>query len=255
VQVWQSRPLEEVYPIVYFDALWGKVRENGQVTKVAVYLALGITMAGQKEVLGMWAANSEGAKFWLHVLTEMKNRGVRDIFIGCVDGVKGFPEAMEAVFPATAVQLCLVHMVRHSLSYVGWKERKAVAVDLKAIYRAATEAEAEAALRAFEQKWDRKYPSISKSWRTHWPELIPFLRYPAEIRKAMYTTNAIESVNRSLRKISKNRGVFPNQESLLKLYYLALERIVKKWTMPIYNWPDALNRFVIEFGDRVPRLD
>jgi putative transposase len=255
VQVWQNRALEDVYPIIYFDALWSKVRENGPVAKVAVYLALGITMAGQKEVLGMWAANSEGAKFWLHVLTELKNRGVRDIFIGCVDGLKGFPEAMETVFPATQVQLCLVHMVRHSLSYVGWKERKAVAADLKAIYRAATEAEAEQALRAFEQKWDRKFPSISKSWRTHWPELITFLKYPAEIRKAIYTTNAIEAVNRSLRKISKNRGVFPNQESLLKLYYLALVRIVKKWTMPIHNWPEALNRFVIEFGDRVPRLD
>jgi len=255
VQVWQNRLLEDVYPIVYFDALWSKVRENGPVAKVAVYLALGITMAGQKEVLGMWAANSEGAKFWLHVLTELKNRGVRDIFIGCVDGLKGFPEAMEAVFPATQVQLCLVHMVRHSLSYVGWKERKAVAVDLKQIYRAATEPEAEQALRAFEQKWDRKYPSISKSWRTHWPELITFLKYPAEIRKVIYTTNAIESVNRSLRKISKNRGVFPNQESLLKLYYLALERIVKKWTMPIHNWVGALNRFALEFGDRMPRLD
>jgi putative transposase len=255
VQIWQNRPLEEVYPIVYFDALWGKVRENGQVIKVAVYLALGITMAGQKEVLGMWAANTEGAKFWLHVLTELKNRGVRDIFIGCVDGLKGFPQSMEAVFPATQVQLCLVHMVRHSLSYVGWKERKAVAHDLKRIYRAATVSEAEQALRDFEGKWDRKYPSISKSWRTNWPELITFLKYPDDIRKVLYTTNAIESLNRSLRKISKNRGVFPNQESLLKLYYLALERIAKKWTMPIYNWCAALNRFVIEFGDRVPRPD
>jgi putative transposase len=254
VQVWQNRPLEEVYPIVYFDALWGKVRGNGPVVKVAVYLALGITMTGHKEVLGMWAADTEGAKFWLHVLTELKNRGVRDIFIGCVDGLKGFPEAMEAVFPATQVQLCLVHMVRHSLRYVGWKERKVVAADLKTIYRAATVAEAEQALAEFEQKWDRKYPSIGKSWRTHWPELITFMKYPAEIRKAIYTTNAIESVNRSLRKISKNRGVFPNQESLLKLYYLALERIAKKWTMPIHNWGEALNRFVIEFGDRVPQL-
>jgi putative transposase len=255
VQIWQNRPLEEVYPIVYFDALWGKVRENGQVIKVAVYLALGITMAGQKEVLGMWVANTEGAKFWLHVLTELKNRGVRDIFIGCVDGLKGFPQSMEVVFPATQVQLCLVHMVRHSLSYVGWKERKAVAHDLKRIYRAATVSEAEQALRDFEGKWDRKYPSISKSWRTNWPELITFLKYPDDIRKVLYTTNAIESLNRSLRKISKNRGVFPNQESLLKLYYLALERIAKKWTMPIYNWCAALNRFVIEFGDRVPRPD
>jgi putative transposase len=255
VQVWQNRGLEEVYPIVYFDAIWSKVRDNGPVVKVAVYLALGITMAGQKEVLGMWAANTEGAKFWLHVLTELKNRGVRDIFIGCVDGLKGFPEAMQAVFPATQVQLCLVHMVRHSLTYVGWKERKEVAADLKVIYRAATVAEAEQALAAFERKWDRKYPSISKSWRTHWPELITFLKYPAEIRKAIYTTNAIESLNRSLRKISKNRGVFPNQESLLKLYYLALERIAKKWTMPIHSWTQALNRFVVEFGDRVPPLD
>jgi len=255
VKIWQDRPLEEVYPIVYFDALWGKVRDNGAVAKVAVYLALGITMTGQKEVLGMWAAQSEGAKFWLHVLTELKNRGVRDIFIGCVDGIKGFPEAMEAVFPATEVQLCLVHLVRHSLSYVGWKERKAVAEDLKAIYRAATEPEAERALQAFEQKWDRKYPSISKSWRTHWPQIITFLKYPAEIRKAIYTTNAIESLNRSLRKVSKNRGVFPNQESLLKLYYLALERIAKKWTMPIHNWSQALNRFAVEYGDRMPPLN
>ena len=205
VQLWQNRPLEEVYPIVYFDAIWSKVRESGPVTKVAVYVALGITMSGQKEVLGMWVANTEGAKFWLHVLTELKNRGVRDIFIGCVDGLKGFPEALEVVFPATQVQLCLVHMVRHSLSYVGWKERKAVAVDLRQIYRAATVAEAEQALRAFEEKWDRKYPSISKRWRTHWPELITFLKFPAEIRKVIYTTNAIRSVNRSLRKISKNR--------------------------------------------------
>ena len=255
VQVWQNRPLEEVYPIVYFDALWSKVRDNGPVAKVAVFLALGITLAGQKEVLGMWVASTEGAKFWLHVMTELKNRGVRDIFIGCVDGLKGFPEAMEVVFPATQVQLCLVHMVRHSLSYVGWKERGAVAADLRPIYRAATEAEAEQALRAFEQKWDRKYPSISKSWRTHWPELITFLKYPAEIRRVIYTTNALESLNRSLRKISKNRGVFPHQASLLKLYYLALERIAKRWTMPIPNWREALNRFALEFGERMPRLD
>jgi putative transposase len=254
VKLWQNRALEEVYPIVYFDALWSKVRDEGPVVKVAVYVALGITMSGQKEVLGMWVANSEGAKFWLHVLTELKNRGVRDIFIGCVDGIKGFPEAMPAVFPATQVQLCLVHMVRNSLSYVGWKERKAVAADLKLIYRAATLAEAEQALADFELKWDRKYPSISKSWRTHWPDLITFLKYPAEIRKAIYTTNALESVNRSLRKVSKNRGVFPHQDSVLKLFYMALERAAKKWTMPIHNWSQALNQFAIEMGDRMPRL-
>lgn len=255
VKAWQSRPLEEVYPIVYFDALWGKVRENGQVAKVAVYLALGIKMDGNKEVLGMWSATSEGAKFWLHVLTELKNRGVKDIFIGCVDGIKGFPEAMEVVFPQTKMQLCLVHMVRHSLSYVGWKDRKAVATDLKKIYRAATAAEAEVELTAFEEKWGRKFPSIGKSWRSHWAELVMFMSYPAEIRKAIYTTNAIESLNRSLRKISKNRGLFPNQESMFKLYYLALERIAKKWTMPIRNWNEALNRFVMEFGDRVPPME
>ncbi len=255
VQLWQNRALEEVYPIVYFDALWTKTKETGTVKKVAVYLALGITMSGQKEVLGMWAANSEGAKFWLHVLTELKNRGVRDIFIGCVDGIKGFPEAMESVFPLTRIQLCLVHMVRHSLSYVSWKERKEVATDLKAIYRSATVSEAEQALENFTEKWDRKYPSISKSWRANWSELITFFDYPPEIRKVIYTTNAIEGVNRSLRKISKNRGVFPHQQSVFKLYYLALERIAKKWTMPIQNWTQALNRFAIEFEDRMPRLD
>jgi putative transposase len=255
VQAWQNRPLEEIYPIVYFDALWGKVRDNGQVAKVAVYLALGITLAGHKEVLGMWTANTEGAKFWMHVLTELKNRGVKDIFIGCVDGLKGFPEAMGVVFPLTQVQLCLVHMVRHSLSYVGWKERKAVSQDLKAIYRAATETEAEQALSAFEEKWGRKFPAIGKSWRVHWAELVTFMKYPAEIRKVIYTTNAIESVNRSLRKITKNRGVFPSTEALLKLYWLALERAAKKWTMPIHNWHEARNRFSLELGDRVPQPD
>lgn len=254
VKSWQNRPLEAVYPIVYFDALWGKVREDGQVNKVAVYLALGINMEGQKEVLGMWAAASEGSKFWLQVLTELKNRGVKGIFIGCVDGIKGFPEAMESVFPATKMQLCLVHMVRHSLSYVGWKERKAVAADLKPIYQAATLAQAEAALEAFEAKWGEKYPSIPKSWRAHWPELVTFLSYPEEIRRVIYTTNAIESLNRSLRKISKNRGLFPSQQSMFKLFYLALERIAKKWTMPIQNWSQALNRFALEFGDRVPPM-
>lgn len=208
VIAWQNRPLEEVYPIVYFDALWGKIRENGQVEKVAVYLALGVNMEGKKELLGMWVAQSEGAKFWLHVLTELQGRGVKDMFIACVDGIKGFPQAMETVFPKTQVQLCLVHMVRHSLSYVSYKERLAVAKDLKLIYRAMTEPEAEQALQSFEEKWGQKYPSIGKSWRAHWPELITFLKYPAEIRKAIYTTNAIESLNRSLRKISKTRGVF-----------------------------------------------
>ena len=253
VLAWQNRPLEEVYPIVYFDALWSKVREDGQVAKVAVYLALGINAAGNKEVLGMWIARTEGAKFWLHVLTELKNRGVKDIFIGCVDGLKGFPEAMEAVFPRTKVQLCLVHMVRQSLCYVGYKERKEVAGDLKEIYRAATVELAETALTAFATKWDKKFPSIGRSWRSNWAQLITFLDYPPEIRKVLYTTNAIESVNRSLRKISKTRGVFPNQDALLKLYFMAMDRITKKWTRPLVDWAGALNRFTIEFGDRVPK--
>src|SRR5258706_623707 len=255
VKAWQARPLDPLYPILYLDCIHIKVRDTGAVRVKAVYLAIGVNLAGHKEVLGLWIAQTEGAKFWLQVVTELKNRGVQDIFIACVDGLKGFPEAIEAVYPKASVQLCIVHMVRNSLNFVGWKERKDVALDLKQIYRAATVAEAEQALSRFEQKWDRKYPSISKSWRTHWPELITFLKYPAEIRKAIYTTNAIESLNRSLRKISKNRGVFPNTESLLKLYYLALERIAKKWTMPIHNWPEALNRFALEFGERIPQPD
>jgi len=254
VKLWQNRSLEDVYPIVYFDSLFTKIRDNGTVKNMAVYIALGVTMKGHKEVLGMWIADTEGAKFWLHVLTELKNRGVRDIFIGCVDGLKGFPEAIQSVFPATQIQLCIVHMIRNSLHYVGWKERKAVAADLKSIYQAATQEQAEQALEEFAAKWDQKYPSISKSWRTHWPELMTFLKYPSDIRKAIYTTNAIEALNRSLRKVSKTRGLFPSRHSALKLYYLALENISKKWTMPIRNWTGALNRFAIEFEDRMPEL-
>lgn len=253
VLVWQSRPLEEVYPIVYFDALWSKVRENGQTEKLAVYLALGITMEGKKELLGMWTAQSEGAKFWMHILTELQGRGVKDMFIACVDGLKGFPEGMETVFPKTQVQLCLVHMVRHCLSYVGWKERRAVAQDLKAIYTALNEEQAEVALETFAAKWGERFPSIVKSWRANWTELVTFLKYPAQIRRAVYTTNTLESLNRSLRKISKTRGAFPNKEALLRLYYLALERISQKWTLPMANWHDALNCFIVQFADRVPK--
>ena len=253
VVLWQSRALEEVYPIVYFDALWSKVRENGQTQKVAVYLVLGITLEGKKDLLGMWAAETEGAKFWMQIMNDLQVRGVKDMFIACVDGLKGFPEAMEVVFPKTQVQLCLVHMVRHSLSYVGWKERAKVAADLKRIYTATNEAEAEQALQEFEEKWGKSFPTIARSWRAHWNELIMFLKYPPEIRKVIYTTNMVESVNRSLRKISKTRGAFPNKESLLRLYYLGIERIARKWTMPIANWHGALNRFTIEFGDRVPK--
>ncbi|MFA5243364.1 MAG: IS256 family transposase, partial [Sulfuricella sp.] len=193
------------------------------------------------------------AKFWLQVVTELKNRGVQDIFIACVDGLKGFPEAIEAVFPKTAVQLCIVHLVRYSLNYVSWKLRKAVAADLRTIYSAATVEEAEAKLAEFEEKWGEAYPSIVLSWRRNWERIIPFFDYPPEIRKVIYTTNAIESVNMSLRKITKNRGSFPSDEALLKLFYLALQNISQKWTMPIRDWKAALNRFTIQFDDRMPQ--
>lgn len=253
VRTWQSRPLDALYPIVYLDCIHVKVRDNGTVRTKAVYLALGINLAGEKELLGIWIAQTEGAKFWLQVVTELKNRGVADIFIACVDGLKGFPEAIEAVFPKTAVQLCIVHMVRYSLNYVSWKLRKDVATDLRAIYTAATSDEAERQLDAFDAKWGEAYPSIIQSWRRNWARIIPFFDYPPEIRKVIYTTNAIESVNMSLRKVSKNRGSFPSDDAVLKLYYLALENISKKWTMPIRDWKAALNRFTIQFEDRMPQ--
>lgn len=251
VRAWQSRPLEEIYPIVYFDALFGKIKEDGRIKKKAVYVALGITMEGQKELLGLWIAENEGAKFWLNVLTELKNRGVKDIFISCIDGLKGFPGAIESVFPLCKVQLCIVHMVRNSLRYVSFKDRKAVAAGLKEIYQAASEDEASLNFLSFGEKWDTKYPSISKSWQKNWEAIIPFFEYPPEIRKVIYTTNAIESLNRSLRKVTKNRGVFPSEEALIKLFYLALKNISQKWTMPIRNWKSALNRFAIEFEERL----
>ncbi len=252
VIAWQSRPLEAIYPILYLDALFVKVRDEGRVVKKAVYLALGINLDGEKELLGMWLARSEGSKFWLGVLTELRNRGVDDIFICCVDGLSGFEEAIEAVFPETIVQLCIVHMVRNSLRFVTWKDRKAVAKDLKPIYRSATEQEAELALAHFAELWDGPYPMISRSWRLHWDRIVPFLAYPPEIRKVIYTTNAIESLNRQLRKILKTRGALPSDAALLKLLYLALDKIARKWTMPIRDWRAALNRFAIEFEGRVP---
>ena len=250
VKTWQSRPLDPIYPIVYLDCIHVKIRE-GAVRVKAVYLAIGVTMTGEKEVLGLWLSQTEGAKFWLQVVTELRNRGVQDIFIACVDGLKGFPEAIEAVFPKTTVQLCIVHMVRHSLNYVSWKRRPEVAADLKRIYQSATAEEAELRLGEFEAKWDAEYLPISQSWRRNWPRLIPFFDYPPEIRKVIYTTNAIESVNMSLRKLTKNRGSFPSDEALLKLFYLALRNISQKWTLPIRDWKAALNRFTIEFGERI----
>lgn len=255
VRSWQARPLAALYPIVYLDALFVKVRDveqGGRVVKKAVYLALGINLDGEKELLGLWIAQSEGAKFWLGVLTELKNRGLEDIFICCVDGLSGFEEAIEAVYPQTIVQLCIVHMVRNSLKFVTWKDRKQVAQDLKAIYRATTVEEAQQQLARFAETWDGKYPTISRSWRLHWDRITPFFAYPPEIRKVIYTTNAIESLNRSLRKVLKTRGALPSDESVLKLLYLALARISKRWTMPIRDWKAALNRFVIEFEGRVP---
>ena len=253
VKAWQARPLDPVYPIVYLDCIHVKVRE-GAVRVKAVYLAIGVTMTGEKEVLGLWFAQTEGAKFWLQVVTELRNRGVQDIFIACVDGLKGFPEAIEAVFPKAAVQLCIVHMVRHSLNYVSWKRRAEVAADLKRIYQSATADEAEQRLGEFEAKWDAEYLPIGQSWRRNWARLIPFFDYPPEIRKVIYTTNAIESVNMSLRKLTKNRGSFPSDEALLKLFYLALRNISQKWTMPIRDWKAALTRFTIQFEERLPQL-
>lgn len=253
VKAWQSRPLDPIYPIIYLDCIHVKVRE-GAVRVKAVYLAIGVTMAGEKEVLGLWLAQTEGAKFWLQVVTELRNRGVQDIFIACVDGLKGFPEAIEAVFPRAAVQLCIVHMVRHSLNYVSWKRRPEVAADLKRIYESATADAAEQRLGEFEAKWDNAYLPISQSWRRNWLRLIPFFDYPPEIRKVIYTTNAIESVNMSLRKLTKNRGSFPSDEALLKLFYLALRNISQKWTMPLRDWKSALNRFTIQFEERIPQL-
>jgi putative transposase len=249
VKAWQARPLDAIYPIVYMDCIHVKVRD-GAVRVKAVYLAIGITMNGEKEVLGLWLAQTEGAKFWLQVVTELRNRGVQDIFIACVDGLKGFPDAIEAVFPKAVVQLCIVHMVRHSLNYVSWKRRKEVAADLRRIYTAATAEEAEMMLGEFEAKWDAEYMPIGQSWRRNWERLTPFFDYPPEIRKVIYTTNAIESVNMSLRKLTKNRGSFPSDEALTKLFYLALRNISQKWTMPIRDWKAALTRFTIQFGDR-----
>ena len=252
VKTWQSRPLDEVYPILYMDALRVKMRDGAHVENKAIHVAIAVNLAGHKEVLGLWAAQNEGAKFWLQVLTELQNRGVKDIFIACVDGLKGFPEVIESVYPRAEVQICIVHMIRASLSYVNWKQRKPVAADLRQIYQAATAQDASEQLDAFAQKWDGRCPMVSQIWRRHWDRITPFLAYPAEIRKVIYTTNAVESLNMSLRKIIKMRGSFPNEEAALKLLYLALRNASKKWTMPIQNWTAALNRFSILWPDRMP---
>ena len=248
---WQSRPLEPVYAIVYLDCIVVKVRQDKQVINKAIYLALGVNMAGHKELLGMWLSENEGAKFWLGILTELQNRGVQDILIACVDGLKGFPDAIQAVFPQTRVQLCIVHLVRHSLKYVAWKDYKPVAADLKRIYQSATEEEALQALADFAERWDPKYPRIARSWQDNWDNLNTLFNFPAEIRKAIYTTNAIESLNSVLRKVIKKRKLFPTDDSARKVIYLAIQEASKKWTMPIRNWKAAMNRFMIEFEDRL----
>lgn len=251
-KAWQNRSLDAVYPIVYLDALVVKVRQDGRVINKAIHLALGVNLAGHKELLGLWMTQNESSKFWLSVLTELQNRGVKDIFIACVDGLTGFPEAIETVFPQTRVQLCIVHLVRNALSYVSYKDRRAVAADLKTVYSAATALDAEAALIDFAITWDARYPTISKSWLAHWERIIPFFSFPADIRKAIYTTNAIESLNMTLRKVLRNHRSFPTDESAMKVIYLAIHNLSKKWTMPIRNWKGALNRFAIEFEGRFP---
>lgn len=248
---WQSRPLDAVYPIVYLDCIVVKIRQDKQVINKSVYLALGVNMEGQKELLGLWLSENEGSKFWLNVLTELQNRGVKDILIACVDGLKGFPEAINAAYPNTQIQLCIVHMVRNSVRYVPWKDYKAVTADLKRIYQASTEEEAQLSLNQFADSWDEKYPQISRSWQAHWQNLSTLFNYPPEIRKAIYTTNAIESLNSVIRKAIKKRKLFPTDDSAKKVIYLAIMDASKKWTMPIRNWKAALNHFMIEFDGRL----
>ncbi|HID48123.1 MAG TPA: IS256 family transposase [Chromatiales bacterium] len=250
VRAWQSRPLEALYPIVYLDALMVKMRHEGRVRNRAVYVAIGVNLDGEKEVLGLWTSANEGAKFWLGVLTELKNRGVKDILIACVDGLQGFPEAIEAVYPQTQVQLCIVHLVRASLNYVNWKERKQVAADLKQIYRSATAEQAEAALAEFAAQWDGKYPTISRMWRRQWERVRPLFEYPPEIRRVIYTTNAVESLHMSLRKVIKNRGSFPSEEAALKMLYLALRKVTAKWKT-VQHWKAALNHFTLLWPERI----
>ena len=253
VRAWQSRPLDAVYPIVYLDALVVKMRDQGQVQNRAVYVAIGINMQGRKEALGLWTSPNEGAKFWLSVLTEIKNRGVDDIFIACVDGLKGFPQAIETVFPKAAVQLCIVHLVRASLRYVNWKQARAVIADLKLIYRAPSREEAERQLARFEATWDSRYRSVGQLWRRHWEQVVPFFAFPSDIRKIIYTTNAVESLHMTLRKVIKTRGSFPSEEAALKLLYLGLRNVAKQWNT-VQGWPQALNSFALLWQDRLPQL-
>ena len=247
---WQNRPLDSVYPVLYLDCIVVKVRENKRVINKSIFLALAINTEGMKELLGLWIAENEGSKFWMSVLTELQTRGVKDVFIACVDGLTGFPDAINTVFPLTKVQLCIVHQVRNSLKYVSYKERKAIAADLKKIYTSVSEEEARTELNNFSEKWDNQFPSISRSWKKNWDNLITIFDYPDEIRKIIYTTNAIESLNSVIRKTIKNRKIFPNDSSAVKIVYLAIEQASRKWSMPLRTWKPAMNRFAIEYEGR-----
>jgi putative transposase len=248
---WQNRPLEKMYPVVFFDALRVKIRDEGTVKNKAVYLALGIQRDGTKDVLGLWIQQSEGAKFWLAVMNELKHRGVEDILIAVIDGLKGFPEAITAVFPETQIQTCIVHLIRNSLSFCNWKQRQPVARELKRIYNAESAKAAAKRLEEFaNSEWGKKLPAIVQSWQRVWEQVIPFFAYPLEIRKIIYTTNAIESLHMQLRKVLKNRGHFPNDEAATKLIYLALRNITKKWKNPPVTWKLAATQFAIQFGER-----
>jgi putative transposase len=249
-KAWQNRPLEPIYGVVYLDALYVKMRHEGRVENRAVYVAIGINLEGGKEVLGLWSNGNEGAKFWLGVLTELRNRGVKDMLIVCVDGLKGFPQAIESVFPDARVQLCIVHMVRASLNYVNWKERKQVAADLKSIYRAVNEYQASQELDDFNKKWGSKYQAIGKLWKDNWDRVTPFFEFPAEVRRMIYTTNAVESLHMSLRKIIKTRGSFPSEDAAMKLLFLALRNASAKWET-VQHWKLALNHFEMLWGDRI----
>lgn len=251
VAAWQNRPLERVYPLVFFDALRVKVRDEGLVRNKAVHVALGVRADGTKEVLGLWIEQNEGAKFWLRVMNELKSRGVEDLLVATVDGLKGFPEAILAVFPQAMVQTCIVHLMRNSLAFVSWKDRKAVATALKEIYRAIDATAAEAALAAFEAgPWGRKYPAIGQCWRRAWGEVVPFYAFPPEVRRLLYTTNAIEALNAKLRRAVRARGHFPNDDAVLKLLFLVLHKAEKGWTMPACEWCMARSQFAILFGER-----
>lgn len=252
VREWQNRLLDKMYPIIYFDAIVVKGRTEGRVVNKSVYTAIGINIKGDKEVLGLWIGETEGAKFWLGIITELSNRGLKDILIASIDGLKGLPEAINAIFPKTRIQLCIVHMVRNSTRYVTYRERREICADLKKVYGASSEREGLEELDNFAKKWDKKYPTISKSWRTNWENLNEFFNYPMDIRKVIYTTNAIESLNSSLRKVTQKRAAFPTDDSIYKVLYLAISNVSKKWKRPLKDWGAALNQFAIYFGDRVP---